>query len=357
MKTTLEKNDISLKELLGSTIPDGSAFEKYWNGMRENSFCMAKLCMKNGFTDTEDFEDLFAVYLREYPASSIYKERVLRPFIIEWYKAAADKLHLTDDSETLFPHYVVTDKTVELLKALHPREGVTKAELGERIGVSGKNLKTVQTDLRLLSPGPGNKNASYRGRHLSIGGHIVNIMVKETRNGSGQKRFHTPNTVHPLILLPNVTQVGNLLKALSRLYEDEENDVVATTGADIWLQLTDYCKGRIRDVFAEEDKTLADFLDTVEEFDYNSGSVGFVTERDMDEYISNVKERLLLACKAGRLCDITLDTENGRKLYRKQKISILKNNRYSAASAETPDKPVFFSKEDVYGIEFSEDWN
>ncbi|MCR5783100.1 MAG: hypothetical protein K6G90_10245 [Clostridia bacterium] len=350
-------NAISLKDLLRTTIPDSVLFEKYWNGIRDNSCSLAKLCRENDFNAADDFEDLLAAYLREYPASSIYKERVIRPFIVEWYKAAAAYLGQSDDSETLFPHYVVIDKTVELLKALHPRNGATKADIGRKIGVYGKNLKTVQTDLRLLSPSPEMNGASYKGRRLSVGGHTVKIKVREIQDRGGQKRFLTPNTVHPLILLPNVTQVGNLLRALARLYKEEDNDVVATTGADIWLQLTDYCKERIRDVFAKEDKTLEAFLKDIGTFDYNSGSVGFVTEREMDGYISNISERLLLAGKAGRICDITLETEGERKTYKKQKISILKNGYYRATSADCPDISADFSEEDVYDIEFGGDWN
>ena len=145
-------DDLSLKELLKKTIPYPDRFETYWIGKNKKSFSLFKLCNWYNYTSINDFEYVLADYLNEYPASSIYKERSIRPFIVEWYQNTVDYLGVYDDTETLFPHYVVQDKTIDLLKALHPREGVTKQEISQQLGMNGKNHKSVQTDLRLLSP-------------------------------------------------------------------------------------------------------------------------------------------------------------------------------------------------------------
>ena len=192
---------LSLKELLRTTIPDPNRFEAYWGGTSKTSFSLSKVCSRHYFNSLEDFDELLAEYLNEYPASSIYKERSVRPFVVEWYQNTVDYLGVYDDTETLFPHYVVKDKTIDLLKALHPREGVTKQEISHQLGMNGKNHKSVQTDLRLLSPSLAeNEKTTYSNKTLKVGGHVVRVKVKEKRKG-GKKYYHTPNTVHPLILL------------------------------------------------------------------------------------------------------------------------------------------------------------
>ena len=47
-------------------------------------------------------------------------------------------------------------------------------------------------------------------------------------------------------MLPNVTQVAVLLSSLA---QNEGSDIAIGIGADIWLQLSDYCKKRIKKNF------------------------------------------------------------------------------------------------------------
>ena len=351
-------DDLSLKELLKKTIPYPDRFETYWIGKNKKSFSLFKLCNWYNYTSINDFEYVLADYLNEYPASSIYKERSIRPFIVEWYQNTVDYLGVYDDTETLFPHYVVQDKTIDLLKALHPREGVTKQEISQQLGMNGKNHKSVQTDLRLLSPSLAEDNkASYNNKMLKVGGHVVRVKVKEERK-DGKKYYHTPNTVHPLILLSNVSQIYTLLQSLGNLSEKEESDIATYLGVDIWLQLSDYGKGRIKALCEKyNEKTLSEFLDTVERCISDSSEVGFMTEREMEEYISSIRERLMIATKADRTCDLTLEIKGERKSYQNQKIQILKN-QYRAVSVEDSRIFIDFSAEDVYDLEFrGDDWN
>lgn len=344
-------DDLSLKELLKRTIPDSDKFEVYWLGKNKKSFSLFKLCNRYNYTSINDVEYLLADYLNEYPASSIYKERSLRPFIVQWYQNTVDYLGEYDDTETLFPHYVVKDKTVDLLKALHPREGVTKEEISRQLGVNGKNHKSVQTDLRLLSPSlvEGEKT-SYDNKTLKVGGHVVRVEVKEERKG-GKKYYHTPNTVHPMILLSNVSQIYTLLQSLANYSEKTGSDIAVNLGVDIWLQLSDYGKGRIRDLLANDDGKLREFLNMIENCISDSSEVGYLTEREMEEYISSVRERLMMAMKANRVCNLTLEINGERKSYQNQKIRLLKNH-YRAVSVEDSRVFIDFSVEDVFDIEF-----
>ncbi|SCX18987.1 hypothetical protein SAMN02910436_01377 [Ruminococcaceae bacterium P7] len=90
---------LSLKELLRITIPDSNRFENYWAGTSKTSFSLSKVCGRHYLYSIEDFDELLATYLNEYPASSIYKERSVRPFIVHWYQNTVDYLGEYDDTE------------------------------------------------------------------------------------------------------------------------------------------------------------------------------------------------------------------------------------------------------------------
>ena len=58
---------LSLKELLRTTIPDPNRFEAYWGGTSKTSFSLSKVCSRHYFNSLEDFDELLAEYLNEYP--------------------------------------------------------------------------------------------------------------------------------------------------------------------------------------------------------------------------------------------------------------------------------------------------
>ena len=241
------------ENVLRKTIPKKEEFNRYWNGSGDRPVCLKTRISPTiaGYRDAlAGFED----YIMSYAASPAYKERVVRPFIIEWIKRIADYFgEQVTESEDFFPHFIRTDKTVELLKLLQAREGISKSKLQEELGVG---YKTVQNDLRALSPSLGKVD-----QELKIGGHVIRVDIKEKRLSDNSKEYHSPNTVNPLILFPNVMMTGKLLQSLA---QDTESDVAQYIGADIWIQLTEYYKERIRSVYAEHDEQLTDFLDMIE---------------------------------------------------------------------------------------------
>ena len=203
----------------------------------------------------------------------------------------------------------------------------------------GVGYKTVQNDLRALSPSLGKAD-----QELKIGGHVIRVDVKEKRLTDNQKIYHSPNTVNPLILFPNVMMTGKLLQSLA---QDTESDVAQYIGADIWVQLTEYYKERIRSVYAERDEQLTDYLDMIEYRIRHGHVFGFLAEREM--VLDNSAEELLRAYKGNRLCNLTLminDTQIERK---NQKIVILENH-YRAISADDADNYVDFIEENVIEI-------
>lgn len=343
---------ITAEQCLRATIPDPELFEQYWNGNGHNSVCFKSL-VEDGIRDTEkkeylinnfeSFVSLLEDYLSAYTVSPIYKQRVMVPFLRKWAKNAADYFGLEMEETDLFAKYDYKDKTIQLLKELQVRGGKTKGELSEKLGVSEK---TIQTDLRLLSPSLKRSKTKETEDALRIGGYVVNVEIEEIRQPDNSKLYYTPNTVHPLVMLPNVTQVAVLLSSLA---QKEDSDVAVSIGADIWLQLTDYCKGKIEENFFPTDLALKNFIDRIN-YSLNRGhtTVGFVKERNMDVFA--IPELLMLAFKAGRRCNIILDKDGETIELNDQKIEILENH-YVAVSAEGSSERVDFIEENVSFIE------
>ena len=146
-------------------------------------------------------------------------------------------------------------------------------------------------------------------------------------------------------MLPNVTQVAVLLSSLA---QNEGSDVAIGIGADIWLQLSDYCKERIKMNILPNNPTLSEFIDRIEYLIKRGHIVGFVKERDMD--VSSVSELLTIACKGSRRCNIELVKDGKTIELNNQKIQILKNH-YVAVSAEQSSESIDFIEENVSYIE------
>ncbi|MGN0470918.1 MAG: hypothetical protein ACI4GV_08410 [Acutalibacteraceae bacterium] len=330
--------------VLKETIPDKNMFEQYWNGNSEHSVCIKKLVPRQ-IKSYKDIVDGFADYLRSYPASPVYKERCIRQFLEKWLKSIAKHFdEFFPEENDYLPEFLYEDKTVELVKLLHDRDGITKEELHEKLGVSEK---TIQTNLRLLSPSlrkNGKKTDSESS--LKIGGYVVNANIREERKKDNRKYYCMPNTVHPIVLLPNLMQVGVLLKSLA---QNKDSDVSIYTGADIWCQLSDYCKKKIWNCFALNDESLVCFINMIEYRIKHGYIPGFITERDMDIY--SISEKLIMAVKAERICTVSIEKDNSTITRKRQKIAILKN-MYRAASVEDSSDYIDFMEKNVVDIYF-----
>ena len=342
--------EITAKKCLMDTIPDPELFELYWNGNGSNSVCFKSIVENESggsgqnaylISSYNGLESLLIDYYNSYPTSPIFKQRVILPFFRKWAKKASDYFGEPIDEIDLFAKDY-TDKATELLKMLQDRKGVSKGELKDYLGVSEK---TIQTDLRLLSQSLRKTNAANTDKALKIGGYAVNVEIKEIRQPDNRKLYYTPNTVHPLVMLPNVIQVAVLLSSLA---QNKDSDIAICIGADIWLQLSEYCRKRIKEKFIPNDSVLNDFI-TIIEYSIKQGHVvGFVKERDMD--VSSVSELLMIAYKGSRRCDLELVMDRKTIELHNQKIEKLKNH-YVAVSAEQPSDSIEFIEENVSYIE------
>lgn len=326
--------------VMRKTIPQREGFERYWYGVHKNSICLKKY-LPETMGSYKDVIDGISEFYTVYPTAPVYKEKVIRPFLEDWIDNIADYFNerYYDDKHEL-DHYVETDKCIEMLKLLQKREGISKEGLHTALGVSEK---TIQKDLRAISPSLG--KADYE---LKIGGNPVHAAIKERRLPDNRKLFYTPNTVHPLVMLPNVMQVGAMLKALA---SDEDSEVAQYVAADIWLQLSDYCKSRIRDIYYKKYPEVKLFISMVENRIRKGYLFGYSTEREMEGL--SIEEELLRANKANRLCDLELEINGEIIELHNQKISFLENE-YTAESTDGSEKTVVFIEKNVIEIKLCE---
>lgn len=330
----------STEAVMKKTIPQSEEFERYWNGVHKNSLSLKKY-LPETMGSYKDVIDGIKEFYGAYPTAPIYKEKVIRPLLEDWIDNIADFFNerYYDDSHEL-DHYVETDKCIEMLKLLQEREGISKEGLHAALGVSEK---TIQKDLRAISPSLG--KSDYE---LKIGGNPVHAAIKEKRLSDNRKLFFTPNTVHPLVLLPNIMQVGTMLKALA---SEKDSEVAQYVAADIWLQLSDYCKSRIRDIYCKKYPEMKLFLSMVENRIRKGYLFGYSTEREMDRL--SIEEELMRAYKANRLCNLELEINGEIIELQNQKISFLKNE-YTAKSTDGSGKSVVFIEKNVVDIELCE---
>lgn len=135
------------ENVLKKTIPQREEFNRYWNGSDKRPVCL-KTRIPTTIAHYRDTLAGFEDYLMSYAASPAYKERVIRPFLVEWIERIASYFgEQMIESEDFLPHFIRNDKTVELLKLLQSREGISnhnylstdKSELrrSKEIGNSG----------------------------------------------------------------------------------------------------------------------------------------------------------------------------------------------------------------------------
>lgn len=198
---------------------------------------------------------------------------------------------------------ILEEPAVTLLKALHARAGVTKAELCDKLHVSDR---TVQDMLRAVSPALREKNAPEAAkRTLRFGGQQIRGEIECKKNAHEPWRFSMTNTIHPIAVQWNVMQVYEVLFSLYDSY-NKGLDLCRTAADDIYAQLSDYVKERIH-VVAADDSHFLNFLKDLEADPYAERL--FMTEREMirqKEVAENlsVEEAARFAVKGLRRCNV-----------------------------------------------------
>lgn len=226
-------------------------------------------------------------YLRHYEASFPFKQRT-REVFYKWLRDIENEYGICDSndwSDEFWEDFKSKDVAIRLVKELHDRNGVTKKTLSDKLGIT---QRAVLNALNKLEAEGGNENGEpyYLGDqpvHVRVG--EVNVTEDDVINNhirANAKKFYTPNTLHPIILQENMLQVYVLLKCLLYTVDDEEGKTLLYSVAqDIWFQLSEYAKEKIRELMEKKDKHLICYLDALDELAPTQEVRGFITEEQM----------------------------------------------------------------------------
>jgi len=150
--------------------------------------------------------------------------------------------------------------------------------------------------------------SKYSKQHVSVGGYPLTVNLKsqfkkkksELSNDirASEKYYNTPNTVHPLVLFPNVVQTGTLIESLANQYCETNSEIALSMGIDIWFQLTDYCKQRIRLYYYSDN--VKEFIRVIESDVTDDYILTYLTEQEQFEKYMNDSERLVSVAKRNR---------------------------------------------------------
>ena len=265
-----------------------------------------------GITDAADLQICFyaigrslSKYADAYPSSAAFKLKMRETFI-KWMEKIIDVYRITDQAipESLYRSEGERDMLISMIKALHKRNGVTKKELRDILGI---HPRSIMKNLSRLDPEMSETNPE-NVNHLpyTLGGQTVRVKVQSRKKDNKREwTYRTENTLHPIVLLENIMQAGTLLKGMEKLYYDEENEVSTGIAIDIWSQLSDYGKERIKRYYFAEDPGFLEILE-------DDHAVTFHTEREiMRNERMSPEERIVFYLKASsRRCKwIVLDLE------------------------------------------------
>lgn len=255
-------------------------------------------------------------YLSGYPAPPVYRQKMWDT-CFAWTKriAAALGLNMPVDFEESIPRPAVKDTGIALVTALHDHAGKTKRELGEELGVS---TKSIQTNLRALCPGL--QEGGTPTAPLRVGGQELSVPIEcDVDPKTGERKYHTENRLHPLVLQFNTMQVGELLRALNSLDEEEDNIVCREIAIDIWSQLSRPGKDRLNKIYGEYYDGFNEFTEYLED-ECENRLLRFHTEVEMTQRLTG-PEQLFAVYKGNELCTLRLIRDQKETVLRRVHVS------------------------------------
>lgn len=351
---TMRRYHYILRMIRNSTFEDTPLLEAFFSEDPDKGnslfYLIRQACICGDHTDPQLNDqkayriliEAVAEYLYAFSTSTTIK-RKLYSRIYAWC-AHMGVQYCIDGYETCLeeiPNQIATDLSVELVKELHNREGVSKLDLRDKYGVSEK---TIQVYLSKLA----NKSCADP---LRIGGQAIYVPVthKEEKLRTDKRRYFTPHTMSPVILQMNIMQVASLLQSLQMNY-DSGNNIPLDIAVDAWSQLSDYAKERIREIFCKRDQRFSDFIDIVDEAEH-SETYRFITESEMMKRgEASWHEMLDMAYKGGGVYNITL--ANPLRSWRRQRV-VYDHDRhlfYALPVDNTSSDRLYFSVDEVIDI-------
>lgn len=247
-------------------------------------------------------------YVENYPVTFSFKQQTKRNFK-GWLKKLGEACEIEDPPIPEIFEVKEADTGIALLKLLHSRAGVSYEDIGNAMGFT---QRAIQKDLIKLCPsmysGP-TTAASYVP--FKIGGQpiVADIsLVDSNVERADEKRFFTRNTIHPLVLQENIVQLASLLKALCYQYFDCSDEVAVLIAIDIWSQMSEYARKKIKNHYAFDNPDLTDFVKMLEDECPDDHVCKYRTERELSEEIEMpIDDALRYLAKApGRKATILL---------------------------------------------------
>ena len=279
-------------------------------------------------------------YILRYYAPASTKQQLYRKLYALCQELA--ELHNIVDYKCymeLLPEPVSDDITVSLIKGLHDREGITKEDFARLHNVEAR---TIQNKIQSL-------DGNYKHKPLRIGGFAVCVPVahfKESSHRDEVRRYYTPNTMNPLVLQLNTIQTATLLQSLH--YNNQNGNYLPLDLAiDVWSQLSDYTKTRIREIFCRNDPEFTEFLEQV---DSESESVAhrFMSESEiLEERDTSKGEMLLIAHKGGMICDIELTSPLRSRSNQRIMYDFEQQCYYAVSADDTNGTRLYFTEDEL----------
>lgn len=286
--------------------------------------------------------------LPEYRNLSMVARNKLADKFYKWILNIEKQYHYVADEgvKSELKNYSGFDIGITLLKELH--EGVTYQDLYDNYKL---DKRVVRDYFSVMSPSfsEEEKKKNLKRNQISevrIGNQLVKVDIDDSKKNGKKKIFRTINTVHPVIMQMNLMQVATLLHDLELGY-NHGSDISVTIGTNIWYQLSDYAKKKLKGKLVEIGYLSKSFLENLEN-NVNDESINFSTERKMTKIVSSTEEGLVLVQKQSRICTIYL--ENGKE-YSTTEIHKIDDETISFVDLETEEE-IIVNINDIDEIEF-----
>ena len=175
------------------------------------------------------------------PRRTLHAAKCCYEYLMQWFDKIGEALSQDGKTVVIGSEYrpadpLTGDTNIELVKMLH--RGATKEEIGKKLQITER---AVQEKIAALN--------GKRKMPLRVGGQALHVNVSDRRiapdvcEDSEQKRgkqnvkkYQTWNTMHPITLQLNVTQLWTLFRALA-LYHSKGYTLGDDIAKDIWVQL------------------------------------------------------------------------------------------------------------------------
>ena len=175
------------------------------------------------------------------PRRTLHAAKCCYEYLMQWFDKIGEALSQDGKTVVIGSEYrpadpLTGDTNIELVKMLH--RGATKEEIGKKLQITER---AVQEKIAALN--------GKRKMPLRVGGQALHVNVSDRRiapdvcEDSEQKRgkqnvkkYQTLNSMHPITLQLNVTQLWTLFRALA-LYHSKGYTLGDDIAKDIWVQL------------------------------------------------------------------------------------------------------------------------